>query len=1130
MPILFYEDQTTVKIQKKNYKKPYGAVQDAALLKLRQFLNAQEPELVYWLQSNWKNQGNAITYKELREAIMNGSLDQQIIYDWQQDYSNFVIDHLRPAWETAMTEATAQLSKQYPLYAFDPAMDGVKQWMDTKAAAFVTNSTAEQIKAINTVVARAAIMQDLTVDGLSRAIRPMVGLTHQQAVANLNYYKAMVDSGLSEKAALERSVRYSARQSRYRGYNIARTELAFAYNKGEHFGVQQAINEGYMGYTKKVWCTADDERTCEICGGLEGKTIEMGEDFDFYTKLEASNPGIKQTPPAHPSCRCTLIYHEITPPDYQAWNEQNTPVSAQEPQQDDYNQPAIPTQANIPAEADLKLVGPSTMGGTSESYIYEDTAGSRYLFKVAKDKNVANVAPFRAYIQEAGYKVQYIVDPETAVDLKTATMGGKFGTLQRIVEKGDDADELKGWFINSKNLSKDTITQIQREHVSDWLLANYDGHINNFITNKNGKLVGLDKEQAMKYLNKKQAQAMSLTYHPNAVYGEHEPIYNMLFRQYADGTIDMDLNDALPFIKRVEAISDKEYREIFREYAESLSGGAGKQAESLLDAIVERKKNLRETYRTFYEELIEKRTGKKVTFRFLDEGTTAAKQTLSAVTMTEEAASKLSIAELKKIAKSNNVPNFGNMTKKQLVTCITDPSKVEEMSNQVKVKLKAAADKRKAAAAMQNTKPISATGIQQAEDVFNNLDNVPVKVNGISVHADFDALEGQNLTMRRVVVDGNDYVEISGKLTHDAWKDALDTFRKKGARTSKYIYEQGTTVNDVITLDRSDAVWSGRGLQIKTGDIFLEIADEGGAQQGLIRIRALANKSIDSLQVQQALRNVGLDFITHNPTQEAELLMKKARLLWQRNPSLASNFSKMKNKLAEIDNYLAQAGINPKDANKLILEEVFDGYSTYMDYDAVKTYRKAGMEYIWSGVRSKEGIIAMIKSGGMQASRRRLANGFMGNGSSVGSDMSTGGADSVFTRIATRGSYAGQNKYVRSYCGGNYQIIFKDDVMARTDWYAYEGDEFGDIGYIGTYKSKPAVDFVKSMNSYYNANNEIMFRHGIRLEDWAAIDTGNIQNKNRLIRELNKEGITEINGIPLDKFIRVNEIAGKPLK
>lgn len=312
MPIIFYND----------IKKADARI--TALMKLRRFLDKTEPQLVYWLYHIWKNQGNAITYKELREAILNGYLSQQIIEEWQQDYSIFVVDHLQPFWITAMEEATKHISERFPLYHFDPAADGIKQWLTTKAASFVTNSTDTQIKAINAVVSKAATLQDMTVDGLAKAIRPMVGLTKQQAVANLNYYTTMVDSGLSEKAALERSIKYSARQNRYRGYNIARTELAFAYNKGEHTATQEAIHRGYMGRTVKVWCTADDERVCPICGGLEGKTAEMEEDFNFNTKLSANNPEIKWTPPAHPSCRCTLLYEEVEPPNFSALIVENT--------------------------------------------------------------------------------------------------------------------------------------------------------------------------------------------------------------------------------------------------------------------------------------------------------------------------------------------------------------------------------------------------------------------------------------------------------------------------------------------------------------------------------------------------------------------------------------------------------------------------------------------------------------------------------------------------------------------------------------------------------------------------------------------------------------------------------------
>lgn len=288
-----------------------------ALRLLRSFLDANEPGLVRILVNTWRSQGNAITYKELREAILSGDISSDILDDWMQDYSRFVVEHLQPAWEKAIVAAAAVIEKKYPLWHFDPMGAGVNAWTAAHSAEFVTNVTATQIEGLRAVVRRAAVLEDMSVDGLARAIRPMVGLTHQQSVANLKYYENLIANGMSEAKALDKSIRYAAQQHRYRGYNIARTELAFAYNQGSYEGTKQAQAAGYMGDTVKIWCTADDERVCSICGGLEGVQVAMDEDFPFKTKLEGRNATIKKVPPAHPSCRCAVMYEEISPPVYQ---------------------------------------------------------------------------------------------------------------------------------------------------------------------------------------------------------------------------------------------------------------------------------------------------------------------------------------------------------------------------------------------------------------------------------------------------------------------------------------------------------------------------------------------------------------------------------------------------------------------------------------------------------------------------------------------------------------------------------------------------------------------------------------------------------------------------------------------
>lgn len=302
--------EKTTEIRKAGKIIPINALK--ATRKIRKFLDAKEPELVLFLQTLWNNQQRAITYKELREAILDGYLSEKIMEEWYQDYSRFVIEKVAPLWQQAMYEANKPFMEALPKYIYNPMQTEVIKWTNERAAQFVTNVTRDQVKAMREVIKRASQLHDLNVDELSRAIRPMVGLDWRQAIANQNYYNSLINGGMNPRDALERSIKYSARQNRYRAYRIARTELSFAYNQGSYYGTKQAQEQGLLGKMVKEWSCAEDERTCEVCGGLDGMQIDLDGDFDFKTKLTGT--GIKRTPPAHPHCRCTVLYREIEPP------------------------------------------------------------------------------------------------------------------------------------------------------------------------------------------------------------------------------------------------------------------------------------------------------------------------------------------------------------------------------------------------------------------------------------------------------------------------------------------------------------------------------------------------------------------------------------------------------------------------------------------------------------------------------------------------------------------------------------------------------------------------------------------------------------------------------------------------
>lgn len=274
-----------------------------SLQRLRRYINDAQPDIVEWVMRFWGDQKKAATYKELREAILSGAITPEMVKRWQQDYSAFVTDTLLPQWTDAMSDAAQQIAAVHPEYEFNPGAENVKAWTAQHSAKLVTNLSTQQTSAINSLIQRAAGMQDMTVDELARAIRPVIGLTKPQATSNFNYYTTLRQNKVPPKEALSKSYTYAARQQRYRAMNIARTELATAYNNGEYLGIKQAQEQNLMGEVKKKWLTADDGRVCAVCQSIDEMEIAMDALFPIFGGL--------LTPTAHPSCRCCLIYEEV---------------------------------------------------------------------------------------------------------------------------------------------------------------------------------------------------------------------------------------------------------------------------------------------------------------------------------------------------------------------------------------------------------------------------------------------------------------------------------------------------------------------------------------------------------------------------------------------------------------------------------------------------------------------------------------------------------------------------------------------------------------------------------------------------------------------------------------------------
>lgn len=268
------------------------------LARLDSFIDYESPELSSFLYRMWDDQQQAVTYKELREAILSGELPLEYLDQWQKDYSAFLVEAYTPHVERAILQAANDLRREYGPYFYDPVSTKIDSFIQHRGGQLIRQVTRQQYQAVNLLVRQAALTETMTVDQLARAIRPCIGLTGRQSAQTYKYYESLISEGISPKKAKDKQAKFAAKLHRQRAATIAQTEMAIAYNEGLDQTVRQSMQDGILPQnTGHQWFTALDERVCPECGAVHGEVVQWGKPF--------SNG--KDKPPAHPRCRCCAV-------------------------------------------------------------------------------------------------------------------------------------------------------------------------------------------------------------------------------------------------------------------------------------------------------------------------------------------------------------------------------------------------------------------------------------------------------------------------------------------------------------------------------------------------------------------------------------------------------------------------------------------------------------------------------------------------------------------------------------------------------------------------------------------------------------------------------------------------------
>jgi SPP1 gp7 family putative phage head morphogenesis protein len=186
------------------------------------------------------------------------------------------------------------------------------------AIEFAQRRAAELIKSIDDLTRQSvhkiineAFIEQIDYRATAKRIKNVVGLHPKWADAVVKFeqreYTRLVKQGLKEGAARikaqSNAATYSDRLRGARANMIARTEINIAQNEGRMQGWNQAFEQGFIDPASlKMWMTAKDERTCDVCGPMDGEIVPWDGLFSTGDKV----PGR-----VHPHCRCSMV---ILPP------------------------------------------------------------------------------------------------------------------------------------------------------------------------------------------------------------------------------------------------------------------------------------------------------------------------------------------------------------------------------------------------------------------------------------------------------------------------------------------------------------------------------------------------------------------------------------------------------------------------------------------------------------------------------------------------------------------------------------------------------------------------------------------------------------------------------------------------
>lgn len=263
--------------------------------------------------------------RELRRHVQDGDIDAavKIIPQYKKTdtvdaWASFQ-DKIKRAYAGVVTEAgeaefqrekiplTFGIAKQVERVPVVPISPWSVKWIEKESARLVRRVSAEVRQNVRQIIKR-GYERGLRTDAMLDQIKSEVGLLPKESAAVTRRLDLLTKQGFSRERALAAADRYAAQLHTKRASRIARAETITAQARGRRDSWRMAIKEKALPEdVEREWlAVVISPRTCEICEGLDGQRVPVGEPYySDVLGMQVDGPGM----PAHPQCRCGERLH-----------------------------------------------------------------------------------------------------------------------------------------------------------------------------------------------------------------------------------------------------------------------------------------------------------------------------------------------------------------------------------------------------------------------------------------------------------------------------------------------------------------------------------------------------------------------------------------------------------------------------------------------------------------------------------------------------------------------------------------------------------------------------------------------------------------------------------------------------